>query len=169
MKLKEKLIVLKNKLQKENLHFQNHELGNQNMYRLHYLEFYDETKFGCTDFVFRPFYLPENMGRVDAFKVLSYLKGEIEKYPNMRKVSVHYLDMYLDTQELGFKRVEGPINENGVIDLFFIAGKKELFEKSEYYNKYYDWYIPNIKKEEVVAIYESINKTFKNPVLVKIK
>jgi len=87
----------------------------------------------------------------------------------MRNVSVHYLDMYLDIKELGFKRIKGVINEDEVIDLFFIAGKKELFVKSKYYSKYYDWYIPNIKKEEIVAIYKNINKNFKNPVLVKIK
>ena len=98
MSLKEKLQEwkkeLKNNLQEEVLRnrdyefdaeLENHPLGNQNIYRLHYINYhrignkYSSDNIGIVNWSFKPFMFPNGIDREDGFKVLSYLTDFIEK------------------------------------------------------------------------------------------
>ena len=102
------------------------------------------------------------MSREDGFKVLSYLTDYIEEKGNMKECSlksVQTLDQVLDIERLGFTRVEDYQKED-VIDLFTVAGRLKRFMNTPYYEKYFEWYIPGITKEEIVNIYDNLNMTF---------
>jgi len=90
-----------------NAEFKNHEIGKQNIYRLHYINYQRDynAKIRITDCPFQPFMLPNNMTREDFFKVLSYLTDFIEKELNLEPCSyqsVSMLDSSLNLERLGF-------------------------------------------------------------------
>ena len=95
---------------------ENHELGNQNMYRLHYIEYYRigenyikrKNNIGVMEAKFDVFTLPKGMNREDAFKVLSYLIDYIEKTLSLTECSYKGLEILndvLNLDRLGFKKV----------------------------------------------------------------
>ena len=83
MNFKEKLEELKVKITNFNRNYEfeaeleDHEIGNQNVYRLHYIDYhrigehYGKTsnKVGVIDWPFEPFMFPQNMRREERFKV----------------------------------------------------------------------------------------------------
>ncbi len=152
--------------------FVDHPIGNQNLYRLHYYESYkrgNEGNYGLVDMYYKPFMLPLEMSREDGFKVLSYLTDYIEEKGNMKECSlksVQTLDQVLDLERLGFTRVE-EYQEEDVIDLFTVTGRVKRFMNTPYYEKYFEWYIPGVKREEVVDIYNNLNMAFMDLVPVK--
>ena len=145
--------------------FIDHPIGNQNLYRLHYYESYKrgtDGKYGLVDMYYKPFMLPRGMSREEGFKVLSYLTDYIEEKGNMKECSwksVQTLDQVLDLERLGFTRVE-EYQEEDVIDLFTVSGRVKRFMNTPYYQKYFEWYIPGVKKEEIVDIYNKLNMEF---------
>lgn len=153
-----------------------HEIEEQKYYRLHYLNYYNigesygyHNMRGETDWACKPFELPNGMLKNDAFKVLSYLTDFIEKCSDMEEASlksVRTLDSVLDIERFGFKRLNFKPNEEDIIDLFTVGGRIKRFKSSKYYSKYFDWYIPNVRKDEVEEIYEKCGMTFRDIVFL---
>ncbi len=174
MSFKEKLEKLKMEISDSSLHvnrdyefeveLEDHKLGNQNIYRLYYIDYHrireypgrTDNNIGVIDCPFKPFMLPYRMSREDGFKVLSYLTDFIEKQQNLRPCSlksVSTLNSVLDLERLGFRRINANINDNDVIDLFTVSGRLLLFKNSRQYQKYFEWYTDDITLDEIKAIY----------------
>lgn len=188
MSFKEKLEKLKMKISdsfipvNRNYEFEaeleDHQLGNQNIYRLYYFDYYrideyygrTDNNVGVIDWPFEPFMLPEGMSREDGFKILSYLTDFIEKEMNLEpcsQKSVSTLNSVLNLERLGFKRINGNINDNDIIDLFTVSGRLLLFKKSKHYQKYFEWYTEGIILDEVKTIYNNCDVEFYDLILSK--
>ena len=152
---------------------ENHELGNQNMYRLHYINYHRigenyinrKNNIGVMEAKFDIFTLPKGMNREDAFKVLSYLVTYIEKTLSLTECSymgVLKLNEALDLERLGFKKVPDGENipDEDIIDLFTVTGRILLFKEDKNYLKYFNWYTEGVTKEEVKEIYQKLGKYF---------
>ena len=130
MNIKEKLIELKEKLSQLNLpisrdfefdaELEDHPIGNQNIYRLHYVGYHRigegygcrKNNIGVINWQFKPFMLPKGMTREEGFKVLSYLAYFIKKNEYIVRASfksVELLDSILDLGKLGFPRIDETI------------------------------------------------------------
>lgn len=176
MKLKEKLqelrndlhhAVLRNRDYEFDAELENHPLGNQNIYRLYFIDYHRigenygmnrPNNIGIINWPFKPFMLPEGMSRDDAFKVLSYLNDFIEKDANLEPCSyksVAALDKVIDLERLGFKRLDMNLDDDSdeVIDLFTIKGRVLLFKQSKQYKKYFEWYTEGVTFKKVKEIY----------------
>ena len=173
IKIKEQLLSLKNSKSRSyefNGNFENHPIGNQDIYWLYYVNYHrineydgcDKNNVGMIDFPCRPFKLPEGMRRDDAFKVLSYLNDFIERNDEIEPLSlksVRTLDSVLDLDRFGFKHVEEN-DEEKIIDLFTVTGRLLLFEKSKLYKKYFEWYTEGVTRDEVLEIYNKCSMKF---------
>lgn len=187
MSLKEKLQEwkkeLKNNLQEEVFHnrdyefdaeLENHPLGNQNIYRLYFINYHrigehygmsTPNNIGIINWRFKPFMLPNGMNREDAFKVLSYLTDFIEKESNLEPCSlksVEALDKVIDLERLGFRRINANFDDYSidVINLFTVSGRVLLFKKSQHYARYFEWYSEGVKFDEVKTIYSKCGIEF---------
>lgn len=185
MSLKDKL----NKLKKDLLNsiqlnrdyefeatLEDHPIGNQNIYRLYYVDFHriresvrypDPNNIGVVNWPCKPFMLPNGMTREEGFKVLSYLTDFIEKRKDIEPCSlksVRTLDGVLDLERFGFTRIniQLPTESEDVIDLFTVAGRLLLFKKSKLYPKYFEWYTEGVSLEEVKNIYNKYNMEFQD-------
>ena len=163
---------------------EDHPIGDQNIYRLYYINYHrigeryglGPDNIGMINIPFKPFMLPENMSREDAFKVLSYLTDYIEKTYDIEEgsyKSVSALNKLIDIDSLGFRRVDIDLDDKSddVINLFTVSGRLLLFKNSEFYNKYFEWYSEGITLDEVRDIYSKCGVEFtnieKNQVLIK--
>ena len=173
MSLKNKLKLLKDffkvefKAKEDNseewdAEFEDHPLGNQNIYRLRYVNYhrYDggAGAIGVVDYKFTPFMLPDGMKREEAFRILSYLSDYIEKALKLEACScnsVIELNRVLDLERLGFRRLSltSQLPSNDVIDLFTVTGRLLLFKQMGDYNKYFEWYSEHVSLAEVKDIY----------------
>ncbi len=154
-----------------NAKLENHELGNQNIYRLRYIS-YQRIGEGYTnqkdnlelmDWPFDPFMLPLKMSREEAFKVLSYLIDYLEKnlaLPECSYEGVKALNEVLSLERLGFKKISHPVADKDIIDLFTVTGRILLFQKSKNYLKYFDWYTEGVTLEEIKGIYQKLGLEF---------
>lgn len=154
--------------------FEDHPIGNQDTYRLYYVDYHrineyngcDKNNIGMIDYPLRPFKLPEGMSREDGFKVLSYLTDDIEKQPDVESYSlkaVRTLDKVLDLERFGFTRVE-ETDEDKILNLFTVTGRLLLFQKSKLYSKYFEWYTEGVSRREVKKIYANLGLEFKDVV-----
>jgi len=181
-KLKKQLLDAKNEKNEENEFaavYEDHKIADSNVYRLRYINYHNigesygyKDYRGVIDWPFEKFYLPENMNREDAFKVLSYLTDWIESNTDTKICSyksVKVLNHVLDMKRYGFSRVNEEVAEEDVIDLFTVSGRVKRFIDSKYYDRYFEWYTPNVPREEVVAIYEKCGLTFEDLVSVSTK
>lgn len=185
MNLKDKLIKLKKDLFDSILPnrdyefeatLEDHPIGNQNIYRLHYVNFHrigEDFRFPglnnivVIDWPCEPFMLPNCMTREEGFKVLSYLTDSIEKRKKIEPCSlksVIILDGILDFESFGFTRINTqlPTDSADVINLFTVSGRILLFKKSELYSKYFEWYTKDVTLEEVENIYNKYNMEFQD-------
>lgn len=180
MKLKEKLLELRklflsSAISREtefNTTFENHSVGNQEIYRLYYVNYHLIGKnygdngdgIGMINWPCHPFKLPEGMTREEGFKVLSYLTDFIERREDIEYCSlnsVKTLDGVLDLERFGFQRVN-EIDENKILNLFTVSGRLQYFKRSELYSKYFEWYIEDVTLEEVISIYAKYDMPFKD-------
>ena len=183
MELKEKLqelrndlhhAVLRNRDYEFDAELENHPLGNQNIYRLYFIDYHrigehyrmhTPNNIGIINWPFKPFMLPKGMEREDAFKVLSYLTDFIEKDANLESCSfrsVEALDKVIDLERLGFKRLDVTLDDDSpeVIDLFTIRGRVLLFKQSKQYQKYFEWYTTGVTFDQVKEIYNKCGIEF---------
>ena len=126
------------------IELKNHKIGNQKIYRLHYVYLNCHksayTRRKLIEYISlpqKPFTLPYGMSREDAFKVLSYLTDYIERRDDVDPCSaktVKILDSVLNLERFGFKKVEEN-NKNEIIDLFTVTGDLLMFKNSDLYNK----------------------------------
>lgn len=176
----EKPIIIHNKKSEFDADLENHPLGNQNMYRLYFINYHrigdnsmmGHKNVGVINWPFKPFMLPEGMSRADAFKVLSYLTDYIEKETDLKPCSfrsVAALDKVIDLERLGFKRLEINLDNDSsdVINLFTITGRVLLFKKSKQYERYFEWYTEGVTFNEVKNIYKKCGIEFFDLVLVE--
>jgi len=144
----------------------NHPLGNQNMYRFHYMNYYElgKSSYGSIEWAFEIFKLPQNITRDEAFKIFSYFKDYIQSYLNIENGVFEKTSLLDDIiKKLGFKKVTNYIDDDEcVIDLFVIEGRKDFFKKTDFYEKYYNWYSPNIKFDEIKKIFDKASIPFDN-------
>ena len=164
MNLKENILTIfdPNKTYEFDAELEEHPINNQSIYRLHYVKYYrkNNQNIGVMNFPFDPFIMPNNMTREDGFKVLSYVTDSIEENLHLDPCSyqsVAKLNQVLDLSSLGFQKINKPIKEEEILDLFTIEGRILLFKKSKDYEKYFEWYTEGITLEEVKAIYEKCN------------
>lgn len=154
--------------------FEDHPIGNQDTYRLYYVDYHrineyngcDKNNIGMIDYPLKPFKFPEGMSREDGFKVLSYLTDDIEKQPDVGPYSlkaVRTLDKVLDLERFGFTRVEES-DEEKISNLFTVTGRLLLFQKSKLYPKYFEWYTEGVSRREVERIYANLGLEFKDVV-----
>ena len=168
---------------------EDHPLGNQNIYRLHYINYHkfgesygqQGKNVGVVDWPFKPFVLPNEMNREDSFKVLSYLTDFIETQLNLEPYShksVSILDDILNLERLGLRKLDVSLDTASadIIDLFTVSGRLQLFKNSSLYQKYFEWYIEGVVLDEVKNIYNkcgiefydlvNINDSFENTQLI---
>ncbi len=141
-------------------------MENKKVYRLRYIEYYIKNNKGkgLIDWPCIPFTIPEGMSEEEAFEVLSYLTDSIEKKDEVKEcscASVMVLDEVLNKERFGFKKVN-EVDENKITDLFTVGGRFSLFQKSELYKKYFNWYSKDIKKSEIEEIYDKIGMKFQD-------
>lgn len=144
-----------------------------------------ETKLGTTYGISSPFKLPCNMSIKDACKVVSYLSDKIESEKKLTpgcEKSVAMVSSILN--KYGFDKVESKekghhhtisdyhplykiktafpklVESNRVIDLFTIGGSFELFQKSDLHDRYFEWYIEGVTKQEIEDIYRKIGQEY---------
>ena len=152
--------------------FEDHPIGNQNIYRLYYVDYHrigqgygmKNNNIGIIDWNFEPFMFPNGMTREEGFKVLSYFTDVIEKREDIDVgsfKSVKTLDENIDLGRIGFTRVKGN-DEDKILNLFTVSGRVLLFKKSDLYQKYFEWYSENVTKDEVKEIYAKYNMEFKD-------
>lgn len=183
MKLKDKLKTIRNSWFESvptnrdyefKAEFDNHKIGDANVYRLHYINYH---RFGenygmgpnnltSVDFSYQPFMLPRGMSREDTFKILSYLTDYIERELEIdacSNKSVAELDKALNLEELGFTRLNIHVGDDtDIIELFTVTGRIYLFKNSKYYSKYFEWYTEGITLDEVEDIYKKCGMVFRN-------
>lgn len=156
-----------------NAELENHYIGNQDIYRLRYINFhrineyferFNPCNIGVIDFYFAPFKFPIGMSREEGFKVLSYLTDNIERILNINPsyTSVKKLDEAIDLERLAFRRVniDVPNSLDKVLDLYTVDGRILLFKRSEFYSRYFEWYTTGITFQEVKDIYNRIGIDF---------
>lgn len=152
--------------------FENHPIGNQNIYRLYYVDYHrigqgygmKNNNIGIINWSFEPFMFPNGMTREEGFKVLSYFTDVIEKREDIDVgsfKSVKTLDENIDLGRIGFTRVKEN-DEDKILNLFTVSGRVLLFKKSDLYQKYFEWYSENVTKDEVKEIYAKYNMDFKD-------
>lgn len=168
-KLRNELIIPKNRNYEFDAELEDHEIKDGNIYRLHYVNFHriNEHNYsrgnniGLINWPCSTFMLPEGMTREEGFKILSYLTDFIEKREDTdigSLKSVRTLDGVLDLDRFGFRKVKS----NDAIDLYTVDGRILLFKKSEFYKDYFNWYKEKITKEEIEEIYAKHNMTFED-------
>ncbi len=133
----------------------------------------------------RQYQLPDGMSLEDACKVISYLSEKVEKENHLEeasKKSVMTVSSIL--KDYGFKAVEGTEGNNvhghgdylppfvmprsfcekveGVTDFITYNAPTLIFKLSGLGKRYFDWYTPNVTKEEFDRIYKSINLDINN-------
>ena len=123
---------IKNRNYEFKAELENHPLGEQNIYRFYFIEYHrigenygmGPDNVGVFNAPFKPFMLPGNMSRADAFKILSYFNDYVANNYELKGVSyksVSALDSLLDIPSLGFRR----ININLDKDSDFVCAIKE--------------------------------------------
>ena len=151
--------------------FEDHPLGSQNVYRLHYVNYHRfgegygirDNNVGFHDCPFKPFLLPQGMNRENTFKVLSYLTDYIESNFDIQPCSyksVTSLDSIINMERFGFTRLSISNDDADIIDLFKVTGRLLLFKQIKYYSKYFEWYTENVTFEAVKKIYDECNIPF---------
>ena len=152
--------------------FEDHPIGNQNIYRLYYVDYHrigqgygmKNNNIGIINWNFEPFMFPNGMTREEGFKVLSYFTDVIEKKEDIDVgsfKSVKTLDANIALGRIGFTKVKEN-DENKILNLFTVSGRVLLFKKSDLYQKYFEWYSENVTLNEVKEIYTKYNMEFKD-------
>lgn len=147
---------------------EDHDVGDGNVFKLHYVNYHRigyKKSLGVIDWFFDPFMIPEGMTKEEAFKVLSYLTDFIEANTELEECSlgsVRALNDAINLPRFGFRRLKNKVE---AISLYTVAGRLNEFKKSKFYDTYFEWYTPNVTREEVVAIYDRIGKEFSDVVI----
>ena len=130
-------------------------------------------------FISSPFELPEGMSLEDAYKVVSYISETTEREEELQPASQASVSLTsAQLENYGFKKQpakqEGYIHSRricddmpksirsccnsvpNVVDLFTVANMTN-FKKTNLSDRYFEWFTPNVTKEEIEKIYDSLN------------
>lgn len=143
------------------------------------------TRIGQTFGISSPFKIPEGMSLKDACKVISFLSVKIEKEYNLEPASeksvaavskilesfgFEKIDGYdhghihtVLTLDNPFKRIKTTVEQccgkiDGVADLFTINADFKLFQRTDLYDRYFEWFTYNRYADEIKEIYKKIGK-----------
>lgn len=171
--------------------------AHKGMLRLVYVEFvpyidryHDTLRCGAFYVTSSAFELPKNMTMEQACKVVSYLSEFVEKKNNLEPASNQSVrEVSHVLEDYGFVRDENiaPVyvhftaDKNyirkpamqetgiqGVADLITYGGDSGCFKRSDIYPRYFNWFVPGVKKSEIDTIYKNLdvkpsNKNIKSP------
>ncbi len=167
-------MIFRNKVKNENVVLVDHSLKDSAVFRLRYINFHSSrvypNNYGLFDMYSLPFKLPLGINLLDAFKILSYLINYFEEKYNIKKFSpecLKLLDRALSYETLGFQKFSEQLETTEVNDLFMVTGDLKKFQDSDYYENYFNWYIPNVTLEEIKIIYDIYKTKQKRRVLNK--
>ena len=150
---------------------ENHAIPMGYVYRLYHVNIHriqeypgrSDDNIGIAEWAGKPFKMPKGMSREDGFKVLSYLTDNIEKHGQAEPCSlksVRTLQSVIELERFGFI-TEGIEDAKQPIDLFTVTGRVLLFkERSWLYSKYFNWYVENVRLQEVKWIYKRCGLEF---------
>ncbi len=143
------------------------------------------TRIGQTFGISSPFKIPEGMSMEDACKVVSYLSLMVEKKYNIEpateksvamvsKILTNYGFERIDGYNHGhihavlaldnpFKRITTKVEQccgeiDGVADLFTIDANFKLFQKTDLYDRYFEWFTEGVTMQDVENIYKNIGR-----------
>lgn len=167
------------------------------MLRLVYVEFvpyidryHDTLMCGARYATSSAFELPKNMTMEQACKVVSYLSEKVEKENNLEPASddsvravSHILEDYGFIRDKNIAPFYAHLTANknyirkptmqktgiqGVADLITYGGDSGCFKRSDIYPRYFNWFVPGVKKSEIDTIYKDLdvkpsNKNIKSP------
>lgn len=139
------------------------------VFRLRYLEYEKvgnlkkvSLKEKC-NFSFIKFVLPEGMSEEEAFKVISFIHEMVTKKYGLSKfglASVRATDEMLNS--FHFSRLHDA-KETPCVDLLTLDNNSKCFFKDlDAFEKRYNWFVPDVKKEEVENIYSSLGLALPN-------
>lgn len=146
----------------------NVEYNERSIFRLRFINFgkigglYGYNLKELIDWPYNAFNIPEKMNVEEAFIVLSYLVKKIEedlKLEECSQLAVTVLNKNLE--KFHFKKL--PEYDGEIVDLYTVTGNMKRFKKSEYTNKYFEWFTEGVAAEEVKNIYFKYGYTFKEP------
>ena len=140
----------------------------------------NDSKIGQSFNVSSPFKIPHGVRLEDACKIVSYLSEKVEKERNIEPASSRSVARVSEIlTDYGFERLPdydhgythsvvdcsifgSPLRKiskvapepiEGVVDLFTVGGDLKLFENSELFDRYFDWFSPNVTEKDVMDIY----------------
>jgi len=123
-----------------------------NIYRLHYVNFNKDQN---EDMLFETFRYYCNLEEEYVFVIVSFIKDLVNREYPKYTIPLHkaiLVDALLEF--FGFERVIEPVEDENATDLFLITGSIRKFKESNHYDKYINWYIPNITYEDIMLIHE---------------
>lgn len=130
----------------------NNKLTTNNVYRLHYVNFNKDQN---EDMLFETFRYYYNLEEEYVFAIVSFIKDLVNREYSKYTILLHkaiLIDALLEF--FGFERVIEKVDDENITDLFLIIGNIRKFRESNYYDKYINWYIPNITYEDIMLIHE---------------
>ena len=123
-----------------------------NIYRLHYVNYNNKHN---EDIIFDTFKYSCEIKEEYVFALISFIKDLVNReYPKYTRLSNKAILIDSLIEYFGFERVTQTIEEEKVTELFLITGIIRKFKESNYYEKYINWYIPNITYEEIILIHK---------------
>jgi len=130
--------------------------------RLHYIVCTDnvhrkKATVKVQELTFQTYEIPQNMQLDEAIKTYSYVIDEISKIISEKPDTLLTTQIaYQTLPKLGFKEAYLSSKEK-FADLYVVGGNKKLFHETKFYKDYFDWYQPQVKKEEIESLYKNIN------------
>ena len=140
----------------------------------------DEVRIGETVIQSSVFELPRSMSYEEANKVVSYLSEKLEKEKKLEPACMKSVGAVASIlEDYGFKKVSNnasythktlsrfPSKDNlsineiyGVKYLWTVGGDFRLFKRTDYMDRYYEWFREGISQDEIIEIYENCRLTF---------
>lgn len=123
-----------------------------------------------------PLLLPKGMSIDDACKIVSFWQDKVKSDKHLRSQNIPVLINKV-LSRFGFKIIDGylygqskdkdkfdqeqiiqtNINKiDDVLDLICVGGDNELFKQSDLFERYFDWYTPNISFKDIQSIYTDL-------------
>lgn len=167
MSIKEKYIQLRdevrNFLKDQSAVLENHEVVDSNIYRLHYISFDKDSKgVRSTQYIGKPFAMRYRMSREELFDIVSYLFTFVKNMTGIRSTSFTGTrlvnDVIKNYPQYGLERLE-EADEDRIVDLYVIDGNAKTFKKTRYYERFINWYNPDVSFDNVSQIIEKYERT----------
>ena len=105
--------------------------------------------------------LPSNFSIVDAIRTISYVLNQVSKKVNEDVSSIlcpqlahHCLPQY------HFKQIPDTERKKAhCVNLFVVSGAPDIFDQTEYFYDYFDWYQKDVTRDQIQNIYKKAGLT----------